>query len=146
VAFEPDVRNAAFLRRHIAVNRLTNVDVFEAAVSNRRGAEYFAKGTGSGTGRLSDDGDCEVQVVRLDDVAQRCPAPTHMKIDVEGAELRVLEGALSILAGARPTLFLSLHGDDVRAGCQRLLRGLDYQLEPISRDPRHADEVLCLPR
>ncbi|MGE3780709.1 MAG: FkbM family methyltransferase [Pirellulaceae bacterium] len=145
VAFEPDVRNAAFLRRHVIVNQLTNVELHQVAVSDRSGLEQFSRGTGTGTGHLSEMGDSCVHVCRLDDIVQDTPPPTHIKIDVEGAEQRVLEGAMGILVGARPIIFLSVHGPEMKANCQRLLRGLEYELEPMSQDPKHSDEWICLP-
>ena len=59
-------------------------------------------------------------------------APTHIKIDVEGAETRVLEGATEVLKRVQPTLFLSTHGPEVHNDCCRLLREYGYELEPIN--------------
>ncbi|MGE3979781.1 MAG: FkbM family methyltransferase [Nitrospira sp.] len=47
-------------------------------------------------------------------VAHHSFCPTHMKVDVEGCELEVLQGAKSTLANHRPILFLELHGDLLR--------------------------------
>jgi hypothetical protein len=43
-------------------------------------------------------------------------------------------------------LFLSLHGAEMERACRRLLRELEYDCQPMSRDPRHGDELLCVPR
>lgn len=39
--------------------------------------------------------------------------PTHMKIDVEGAELEVLQGATSILRKEKPMIFLEYHPEKI---------------------------------
>ena len=56
------------------------------------------------------------------------PPPDLIKIDVEGAEARVLRGCRRILSDFRPVLFLALHGDDQRTQCARILRDCGYKL------------------
>jgi FkbM family methyltransferase len=142
-AFEPDPRNAAYLRRHIQVNRMTHVTAHQMAVSNRQGHDAFARGTGTGTGHLCETGEMTVRLCRLDDLMTSHRPPTHVKIDVEGAELDVLEGARQTLLTARPVLFLSLHGEAMRQSCVRMLSDLRYDVRPIAA---HGDEVVCEPR
>lgn len=146
-AFEPNPQNAAFLRRHVRLNRLGNVTVEQAAVSDRAGTARFDFGTGSGTGHLADAGALEVRTVRLDDYcAQHGLAPTVVKIDVEGAEMSVLAGGRETLARHRPVIFLSTHGAEVHAASLGFLRGLGYQLRPIlGGDLQTTTEVLATP-
>jgi FkbM family methyltransferase len=146
-AFEPNPANADFLRRHVRINRLSNVRVEQAAVADRAGTARFDFGTGSGTGRLADAGALEVRTVRLDDYcAEHGLAPSAMKIDVEGAELSVLEGGRDTLARHRPVIFLSTHGPEVHHASLQVLRGLGYTLSPIlGSDLDATSEVLALP-
>ena len=146
-AFEPNPRNCAFLRRHLEINGCGNVEVTEAAVSDAAGRARFDFGPGSGTGHLAGCGAIEVDTVRLDDfVRERGIAPSAVKIDVEGAERRVLDGARETLARHGPVLFLSTHGAEVHRGCVELLRGLGYGFRPIlGTDVDTASELLCLP-
>ena len=146
-AFEPNPRNAEFLRRHLLANRRRNVRVEQLAVSDRAGAARFDFGTGSGTGHLADGGALEVHTVRLDDYcAERGLAPSAIKIDVEGAETFVLDGARETLRRHRPVIFLSTHGTEVHRACLALLRGLGYRVEPIlGGDVDAATEVLATP-
>ena len=149
VAFEPDPKNAAFLRRHVSANRAakTIVDVQQAAVGATSGSVRFSTGTGSGTGHVSADGPMEVRMIKLDDfVSAQGLKPTHVKIDVEGAELDVLQGGRETLRRHRPVLFLSTHGTEPHAACCRLLAELDYKLEPIlGGDVQSTSELLCRP-
>jgi FkbM family methyltransferase len=146
-AFEPNPKNAEFLRRHVRINRLGTVRVEQAAVSDHEGTARFDFGTGSGTGHLADAGALEVRMLRLDDYcAQHALAPAAIKIDVEGAEMAVLAGAFDTLARHHPTIFLSTHGPEVHAASLDFLRGMGYQLRPILGDRvEFATEVLATP-
>jgi FkbM family methyltransferase len=148
ISFEPDPRNAAFLRRHIRRNGWTNVTLVESAVGDHNGDATFSRGTGTGTGRIAPDGQWRVPVIRLDDfVRSGSPPPTHMKIDVEGAEMEALLGSMKVLQHHRPTLFLSTHGQNIHEACCRQLHGIGYTLEPMgTSDLDSATEVYCCPR
>lgn len=145
VSFEPDPQNAAYLKKHVAINRFRNVDVRQQAVGNRNGVAPFTCGSGTGTGHLVESGSTQVAICRIDDVAGETGNPTHIKIDVEGAELEVLEGARKTLLASRPKLFLSTHGTEVQNACARYLTELGYEIRPISPNPKYESELLCLP-
>jgi FkbM family methyltransferase len=130
LAFEPSPPNLARLYRHIELNRCSNVQVLELAVSDREGSAHFETRTGSGLGHLAPDGPVEVKITRLDGL-QGYPLPNVMKIDVEGAEVGVLRGANSLLAAAKPTIFLSLHGDDLKKACLEILATHGYTFQDI---------------
>src|SRR6185436_73774 len=93
VSFEPDSTNLQFLRSHVEQNRLEQVTILPIALANETGTARFGGGTGTGTGRLCENGVDQVAVRRLDDVAAELDLrPQHLKIDVEGAEMAVLRG------------------------------------------------------
>lgn len=146
VAFEPEPRNAAFLRSNIAANGCRNVSIHELAVASATGYAKFKMGSGTGTGTLADEGTLKVKTIKLDEfVASSGLRPTHLKIDVEGAEIDVLCGGLETLQACRPTIFLSTHGDAVHAACREVLRQLNYQLQPIDGpDVESSAELLCI--
>ena len=132
-AFEPAPSNVAYLREHLRLNEVRNVEVFEVAVSDHEGQEHFELGGHNTLGRLSASGQLVVNCARLDEMSARYGfrAPDMMKIDVEGAELAVLQGASRLLAASHPAIFLATHGAEVHGECCRLLRGLGYVLESI---------------
>lgn len=146
-AFEPDPRNFRFLGKHVAANGLGNVQVVEAAVSDRAGTARFEFGSGSGTGHIADAGGIEVRTTRVDDfVAERGISPSAFKVDVEGAEVRVLEGAAGTIRRCLPVIFLSTHGPEVHRRSLELLRAAGYRFEAIiGGDVESTSEVLCLP-
>ena len=122
-AFEPEPTNAEFLRQHMYLNHCSNVHVEEVAVSNSSGRARFLCGKGSGTGHLDKSGDMEVRTVRLADFcAARGIRPSALKIDVEGAEAEVLEGARDLIRDSRPVIFLSTHGPALHRQCLSWLR------------------------
>lgn len=132
-AFEPAPRNLFYLKEHLRLNRITNVTVIEAAVSDSAGVVSFDEGSDSSTGHISTEGQLKVRSVGLDEFVSQgeVPVPHYIKIDVEGAEKLMLLGARSVLANAHPTLFLATHGRDVHRQCCEFLGSLGYYLQPV---------------
>jgi FkbM family methyltransferase len=112
IAFEPDSRSAKALGRSIALNGYTNVTLVEAAVADISGAAAFHLGKEPGYSTLTPQSD----VVYIKGPA-RCVTTTTLarslrelrvtrvdvlKIDVEGADVKVLVGAREILGGSYP--------------------------------------------
>lgn len=147
VSFEPDPNNLQFLRSHVEQNRLDQVTILPIALADETGTARFGGGTGTGTGRLCNDGPTEVAVRRLDDVAAEMDLrPRHLKIDVEGAEMAVLRGGQRLIEKYRPTIFLSTHEKivpGIHRQCCELLLQWGYSLSPITGDSlEEASELL----
>lgn len=149
-AFEPFPRNTAFLEKHLRLNHVENATLFKAAVADTPGSAHFQEGEASSMGHIADTGTITVEQVSLDSLyeAGRLPLPDFIKIDVEGAELRVLEGARRILTEGQPTLFLATHGAAVHRNCLSLLDSLGYDCSALEEDRGLAacDEVLAVKR
>jgi FkbM family methyltransferase len=98
--FEPDRRNAIYLRANLLINELLgdNIAVHETAVGAAKGHAHLMPGPAHDVGlsMIADtpgaaDG-YDVEVVRLDDVAALANCTLAIKIDVEGYELAALAG------------------------------------------------------
>ncbi|MDE2059872.1 MAG: FkbM family methyltransferase [candidate division NC10 bacterium] len=132
VAFEPLPRNLAYLRKHLALNHVRNTVVMEGAVCENEGEVRIVAGLNSSETRVDAKGTMSVRALTIDHLIFRdgFPAPTVIKIDVEGAEHAVLRGGIQLLTEKRPLIFLSTHGPQLHTEYCRLLTGLGYTLQP----------------
>ena len=132
-AFEPLDRNLRYLRRHIILNKLENCTVVEKAVCKEVGTRLFSAAAGqSSMAKLSPDGEKLVPSTTLDSCVYgelHFRPPDIIKIDVEGAELEVLQGATRAISEFHPTIFLEIHGTQQHADCRDFLLAKDYSIE-----------------
>jgi FkbM family methyltransferase len=108
-AFEPFGHNMRILQKNLALNNATNVRCHEAAVGAARGQVTISAHSNARIVSASHRPRAvqQVPIVTLDDVLGDAPV-AFIKIDVEGHEQAVLEGARSLLAN-RPRLDVELH-------------------------------------
>ena len=127
-SFEPEPVTAERLERNVELNGLGNVTLMRCALGERESTEllYVDSRSGSGQHSLSpQDGRPaeEVRVLQCDE-----PAPTMVKIDVEGAELGVIAGLKETLADERcRLLFCEVH---------------NAILERAGQNPKEVDRML----
>ncbi len=145
-AFEPIPENLATLRHNVALNGLSNVTIVEQALSSSTGtAEMFVSPWSAfhslnveGASKQSDhepqEGQITVQTVTLDEFAGRegVRSPDLLKVDVEGAELIVLEGAPETLHSRRPLLLCELH--DTHAAYESFVQEIGYDVRVIDAE------------
>jgi FkbM family methyltransferase len=141
-ALEPDAWSAGLLRRSVLQNidRAANVDILQVAVSESRSLETLhipERGraashlaTAKGAGAEVVGGIREKQLVRsvsLDWLGERYASPHVLKIDVDGAEMRVLLGGEQLLRQHRPIILTEVYernADEVT----KFLNALGYSL------------------
>ncbi len=160
-AFEPNQASFSRLRRHAALNGLSWLKTFEAAVSDQPGtAQFYTHGDRSGTGaHLPYEGEplevnsapVPVKTLRLDDLvaAGEIRPPQFVKIDVEGHAHRALDGMRAVLERHRPILIVALHSQAEESGVLAILTALGYTFAPIepgARPPWHGHDLLFTPR
>lgn len=106
VSLEPDPHNLIALRE--VAQQAGNVTVLPYAVGDtRQTARWDASGTAAAA--LSADGTLEVEIVPVDDLVGDNPAPTFIKMDIEGAEPAALHGAVRTIAEHRPILAICVY-------------------------------------
>jgi len=144
LSFEPVPRMAEALRKSAWANRFTQVQVFDCALSNRVGeADFSMERENSGGSRLNEMEDgpgrsfsrLKVKVSTLDEMvdAADLSAIALIKIDVEGFEADVLQGAVRTLDRFRPALHLETGHEtpDKRRIIADVLAGAGYELAGI---------------
>lgn len=136
-AFEPDPRALVALRANVGGH--PNAHVHCMAVSNRRGKARFTLAQDSEVSRLVDPSlpgggeSQEIDVTTIDDfVADRRLSVTGIKIDVEGADMLVLEGALNTLASQFPLVLTETSPDN---RLMEMLHPFDYRVFAFVLDP-----------
>ncbi|MDZ7778685.1 MAG: FkbM family methyltransferase [Gemmatimonadota bacterium] len=162
-AFEPSAENRRYLHQHLRWNRADRVAVHPAALADFDGTADFG-GAGSSVSHRLGGGTEAVEVRTISSLVDDdgLAAPTFLKIDVEGAEGRVLAGARSLLTSLRarearvPLALLSVHSARELRACLGFLRSFDYRVvgsthlpvfmdlldEPWYEDP----DLLAVPR
>lgn len=115
-AFEPIELNASLVQVSLHLNHLQNVQIVRKCVSDRAGRVEFSLSEDSAyssminTGRKAVLGRFACDAVALDHYCEEQGGihPNIIKIDVEGAELKVLQGAQQLFAdpSRRPNLVM----------------------------------------
>jgi FkbM family methyltransferase len=146
--FEPMPANCAQIRRMIELNPGLPIKLVEAAVSDAEGSLEFVLMPESSMGKLTTSSfqedyqsgrKIQVRTVALDtwlDAGKMKP-PSVVKIDVEGAELLVLRGALNLLTAHRPELFMEIHSPELARDCRVLLEQTGYDVRVLEPDARN---------
>lgn len=145
-AFEPVASNALYVHRNAEANRFAQVQVLEKAVSNRSGRGELNLAKYSGGAALASveappdaAGTQAVDLVTIDEVISRdgLKPPDVVKIDVEGAELEVLQGMETTARRYRPVIVVEVDAAEIgllrrkQAACEQWLRDHGYQVHEL---------------
>ncbi len=144
VAIEPNPDTVERLRRNIRLNKFTNIftvpvaateteqylEFFEADVSNTGKSSLSSKNARSSKSAV-------VRGIPLDEIIQghNIQRVDLVKIDVEGAELRVLQGMSAIMETFRPTIITELFPE--------LLANLGASVDQVAECFRYKGYVLA---
>tara|TARA_R100000664_G_C2759934_1_gene150377 strand:- start:1307 stop:2086 length:780 start_codon:yes stop_codon:yes gene_type:complete len=127
VCFEPETERLEVLLENLEnKDILGDFEIYQKIVSNETSDLCYLKewteandsGIGAGSATIIDTEDTNpkrratlvpYQSVKLDDFIDQFPNVDALKIDVEGAEIKVLEGAKGFIQRFKPVIFLELH-------------------------------------
>lgn len=167
LAFEPSPLVVASLYKNAFFNNCSNIAIRNYAVSDADGrlAFHVPLDTNSGLGSFRDIGEgqslvIEVPIRRLDAETGLPESVRLIKIDTEGADLRVLRGAQALIDRCRPTIVMEFSprwiaqlGDSAEWILEFAAKsGYSlYQLrpngpEPLTALPAEQIDLLCTPR
>jgi FkbM family methyltransferase len=116
-AFEPISKTFNRLQENISLNRFANIKPFNLAVADSdKSLKFFVgdeKNTGTSSITLHQNFNGELQTVRaitIDEfvVKEKISHIDYIKIDVEGAEMKVLRGMKKTLQQLNPTVLIEL--------------------------------------
>jgi FkbM family methyltransferase len=141
MAFEPMPQSVARLRHNIALNEFANVSVLELALGDRVGMAKLVPGIEedqAGMNRVlaADESaaSADVEVTTIDRLVNEgtVPAPDIIKMDIEGAEIEVLNGAEETLSQRHPVLLIESHGR--WSELEPLLTALQYRYRVVEEN------------
>jgi FkbM family methyltransferase len=159
VAFEPDPVAFEKLIRHVRMNNLTNIKLFNSAVSSSTGEAslFFPLAPGSSWSHMQCNEHDEhttpkitVKTVSADDLVHRgaIRLPNLIKIDVRGHGARAVAGAIKSIAASRPIIAFSNLSDGELSATKQLLEPLEYEPKSLDDDViewTSATECLLMP-
>jgi len=157
IAFEPDSGNCDLLKMSLEANRFTNVEIHTCAVVDTEGVVGFNIGGGSSNGGIGslETSMQRVKGIALDTFLENEPRIDVIKMDIEGAEGRALQGMQQLIRRHRPIIFteFSPHGLESRSNISpevylERLYGLGYELFVLDRKrgksptPQSKDQIM----
>ncbi len=142
--FEAFPGTAEVLRKAVARNRLTNVDLSHLGIGVAqqpgRAKLVFSTRGGLGATSLVPDPNGEIGVATLDSMVSG--TVDFVKIDVEGMEMQVLAGAQRLIEQSKPLIFIEIANANTMVFIEWLGR-MGYKVVRIFTDKGHANYLIA---
>lgn len=106
IAFEPDPINRKICEEKIMKEKIRDIELKKYGLWSEKGECTF-QSTGS-SARVNPNGNVVVQLESLDNILKGDKA-TYIKMDIEGSELRALQGAKQTIQKYKPKLAISIY-------------------------------------
>jgi FkbM family methyltransferase len=157
-AFEPIAEAADALKINLMLNDIYNVQVYQMAVTNCTGTIILKMPAMNAWG-LSTIGDtplrfapiteCEVSCINLDSfvAAHHIKKVDFIKIDTEGAEFSILQGAKKMIMRDRPLILMEYNETNLqqcgvhKQDIDNFLHEMGYEWKFVS-----SEDIVCTPR
>jgi FkbM family methyltransferase len=149
-SFEPAPNAYGMLEANSHLNRDILFEPKRVAIADKVGKETFSffdydvvSRLGDHSGEYSDAQVIDVEVFTLDHYINVAgiPKPDFLKIDVEGAEMRVLSGMTEVITEKHPTMLIEVHSPELSVEVVPFCEEHGYNCEIVAEEfPQH---VLC---
>lgn len=109
-SFEPTPGTFQILEKNIHQRQLENVFPYNLAIEKNSGEVKFLSNGGAGN-RANQNGDATIKAVSIDDFisSHDVDKVNFIKMDIEGAELSALQGAVKTLQNSHPDLAICIY-------------------------------------
>jgi len=143
VSIEPEAHTIELLKQNVSINKLTNVFVVGKGCSSRNGKEtFYLEGTtySGGTHSLKKEahhvGKITIDVETLDSIVSRLKIKRVdlIKIDVEGLEVSVLQGAKETIKKNHPKIICESLDEESEERIKNMLKKFKYNIERIDQE------------
>ncbi|MDP3986634.1 MAG: FkbM family methyltransferase [Nanoarchaeota archaeon] len=109
ICIEPDKENAKILEKNLQLNECKNFIIVQKGLWNKEDTLRFkSKGIGA---KISSKGDVEIKTISIDLLLKKLKINIErinfIKMDIEGAEIKALEGAESLLSKSKPYIAIA---------------------------------------
>lgn len=137
VAIEPQPVTFQALCANLALNSLTNVDAINCGCGSNRQTlslpriDYAHEGNFGAVGLqgyTTTASSISIDIQRLDDLLAPYKMVNLLKIDVEGMESEVIEGASEVIRAFRPTMYVENDRPQKSRMLIDLIRGMGYRI------------------
>lgn len=124
-SFEPSPLNYQYASKNISLNNFSNIKMINQGLGNEKSTAFLYNVNPKNRGMLrllqdeEQNNSYEKEAVEIDTLDSSIknfsiPKPDFIKIDVEGFEYKVLEGAYETLSKYKPALFIELDDQNLR--------------------------------
>lgn len=110
-SFEPSLENSVKFKENIKLNKFDkNIFLIDKGLWNKSGEINFAFQESSSFCSKG-KGDCKINIIDIDSFVEKekIPKVDFVKMDIEGGELKALEGAKNVLSKYKPKLAISIY-------------------------------------
>lgn len=146
IAIEPEPNNFKILKRNVELNKLNNVILINVACSSKEGKfKFYLDEIGTGAGsfyqeKVQGSKTITVQAKKLDKILLelRIKKIDLIKIDVEGGEADVLEGAKKTLKKSHPKIIFEAWNEEYLDKIKKVLQPFNYKIKQIAPENYYA--------
>ena len=143
-SFEPAPHAIAEMKHHIAANGMRNVTIVPSPVSNEVRDVRFCVTDGAYGSAINETETrwpvLQLRTTTLDLFAKDHPIPDFLKIDVEGEEGAVLDGAVGLLAQRKMSICCEIHSSEAARSVLGTLDRFGYKVTLLDGSPAKAPQ------